>query len=309
MDFFRDNYIVTKGHGKDFSANIDLSNISGVSFHEESKLIAQEINDKKIGKIYLLYSGGIDSEYVLSVFLELKIEIIPVIIKLSPSYNDHDIKYAFEFCKAKKLNPIIIDIDFDDFVKSGKIVDVALAYKNWCYPLMATAYASTKIDGTLLLAVGATTIVLKNKYNGKWFLGLHETNFAWCNWFIENKMYGIPYFINFSPNQFYSWITDPFYMDKILTDTEPEPEYQNVNPWGYEWISRNSLYFKSEMYQKFSKYDLAKRPKFIGYEIIRNSEIIKHENFKIVESLKQVYDGECLIEYQELLSKFLKKPT
>ena len=70
-------------------------------FEPAAKLIAQ-----KYKNLYLLLSGGLDSEFVLSVFLHMGMDIKPVIMNLNTfdgiNYNYFESKYAYEYCKSKK---------------------------------------------------------------------------------------------------------------------------------------------------------------------------------------------------------------
>ena len=95
------------------------------NYFVESCRAAKEVYDLKQGKVYMLYSGGVDSEYALSIFLSLGMDITPVIINLNPNYNDFDIKYATDFCNRKNITPLIVNLDFDQFVKSGKFLEVS----------------------------------------------------------------------------------------------------------------------------------------------------------------------------------------
>ena len=151
MNFLKNNYLRTSGSGTTFCAEIDPPKNKNANFHTTSIDVAEQVYQSRQGKLYLMYSGGIDSEYILNLFLSLGIDIVPVIIRLTPYYNDHDVKYAFDFCESKKLKPIIIDLDFDDFVKSGKIVDIANEFKIGAYQLPSTFSCLDQLDGTVVM--------------------------------------------------------------------------------------------------------------------------------------------------------------
>ena len=114
------NYLRTYGSGSSFSVEIDCPNNKKADYFLECCSVADKIPTNE--KIYLMYSGGVDSEYIANILLHRRIKFIPVIVKLLPNYNDHDIQYALNFCKLNNLVPKIIDIDFDKFISSTKFL-------------------------------------------------------------------------------------------------------------------------------------------------------------------------------------------
>ena len=105
MQISKNNYICTTGTGDTFTVTIDPLPIKFDNYYLESCKAAEEIYNLKQGKLYLMYSGGVDSEYALSVFLSLGMDVTPVIVRMSPYYNEHDFKYASNFCDSKNLKP------------------------------------------------------------------------------------------------------------------------------------------------------------------------------------------------------------
>jgi hypothetical protein len=92
----------------DFSITINPYPFVADSFENNSKRVAREICEKN-EKVYVLYSGGIDSEYVLKVFLEEKLPVIPVLV-VTP-YNKLELEYAVKFCVENKLKPFILKFE------------------------------------------------------------------------------------------------------------------------------------------------------------------------------------------------------
>ena len=88
----KNNYIRQSGSGTTFNIEIDPLPTSFDSYFVESCRAAEEIYNLKQGKLHLMYSGGIDSEFMLSVFLHMKMDFVPVIVQLNPNYNTHTIQ-------------------------------------------------------------------------------------------------------------------------------------------------------------------------------------------------------------------------
>ncbi len=78
------------------------------SFKNNSKRVAKEICETH-KDVYVFYSGGMDSEYVLKVFLDEKLPVTPVLI-VTP-FNMEELSYAVKFCKNKNIKPFIIEYD------------------------------------------------------------------------------------------------------------------------------------------------------------------------------------------------------
>jgi hypothetical protein len=92
------------------------------SFKEEciraAKLIFLEAQSKN-KKIVIALSGGLDSEVVARSFLEANVPFEAAILKYLPDLNDHDIQFAFHFCKLNNIKVNQIDIDVFQFYKSS----------------------------------------------------------------------------------------------------------------------------------------------------------------------------------------------
>jgi hypothetical protein len=291
MDLIKNNYLRACGHGNQFTVEIDSPKINNRNFHSISRSLAEEIYENKKGKIYVLYSGGLDSEYVLNTFLVLGIDVIPVIIKLNPNYNDHDVKYAFDFCESKKLNPLIIDIDFDHFVKSGKIVDLATEFKIGAYQLPTTFSILENLDGTIVMGSHGPPHLFYNKEKNKWFVDEYEPIHTVLDFFKSKNIHGCPFFLVYTAEQYLSFLLDP--NTKKLVDNQFPGKLGN-----------NST--KYLVYNNGSGFNLTNRQKYTGYENIESSEIFNHENLKFFTETGKQWWGIYAIEYHDLINKLTK---
>lgn len=61
--------------------------------------------------LYLLYSGGLDSEIILKEAIEANIKITPITIRFKDQLNQHDLAYVEAF--AQKFNQDILYLDID----------------------------------------------------------------------------------------------------------------------------------------------------------------------------------------------------
>lgn len=284
----RNNYLRHSGSGETFACEFDrLPHIHG-NYYQESVLAAEEIDALKTGDLHILYSGGIDSEFALAVFLELGIKIKPVVIRLNPHYNDHDIEYALEFCRSRGVTPTIIDIDFDWFVSSGKILEIATEARSSVYHRSATAWAAAQLDGTVICGDGEPYIRLN--LDKSWKIEIDEHDYVVYNYMKLKGIPGTVHFNRYRAEQYAAWITDPR-MSALADNRLPGK------------LGSNSS--KHIMYNRHSPFKLVERAKYTGYEKIEQCEIFNHPN--IVELVKQgkQYQGLAAFDYHEFIKNYV----
>lgn len=275
------NYMRSYGSGDSFRVEIDpTTNIK--DFHQASLGVAEELYLKH-KKIYVMYSGGVDSEYILNVFLSLGIDVTPVIINLKPHYNEHDTKYAFDFCESKKLKPLVIDLDFDDFVQSGKIISIAENSQCGAYQLPSTFYAASQLDGAVVM--GSHGPPYLTKHNGEWFVNEYEQLHSVLKHFKFDGLEGCPFFLVHTPEQYYSFLNHPLMLDVASN------KYKG---------RLGSTFIKGEIYNDFSGFGMEKRPKFTGFENIEKSSISQHENIKWFLNIGKQWCGHYSQKYSDV---------
>ena len=281
----KDNYIRPSGAGSTWACEFDLFPKQFGNLFEESCLAAEEIYSLKQGRVHIMYGGGIDGEYTLSVFRHLGMKVTPVIVQLS-KYNTHDTDYAFKFCQTHNIDPIIIDIDFDKFVKSGMLLNYAKQYRSEIYHRSAIMYAISKLTGTVIMGDNEPYIC-KNEL-GSWNYQINEHDYAIVNYFKENSIVGTPHFGCWTSGINAAFLTDPVMVELA----------NNLHPG-----KLGSFSSKHKIYNNCSNFNLEVRPKYTGYELIEQSEIFKHESFKELAEFGKTCNG-C---YEEDYFKFIDR--
>lgn len=96
------------------------------SFGEECLIAAREFVDAYQGEqIFVLYSGGHDSEAVLETLRLAKIPARPIIFVDKNGINQAELKYASEYLKNTDYSPIIEIFDFKDWIESQEAYELA----------------------------------------------------------------------------------------------------------------------------------------------------------------------------------------
>ena len=287
MQLVKDNYYWPSGAGAEFTVNVSPLPRVFDNFFKESILAAEEIQSQRVGKLHLMYSGGVDSENVLNVFLHLGIPIVPVIIKMTQGYNDYDIQYAFDFCQKHQLLPLVVDVDFDHFVQSGKMLEVAKICKTSIYHRALTAYVAGQLDGTVICGDGEPYIKLI-KETKTWNVHMDEHEFAVYNYFVNKGIHGTTHFNSYRPEMMSAMFTDPLMQD-LANNRCPGKEGSNSS--------------KCIMYNRHSGFNMTIRPKYTGYEKIEKSEIFKNAAFDELAEAGKPWTGIYSVDYH----KFLKE--
>lgn len=112
-NWFQTNLNDRKNGLCEFKIEIKPYQFTTTNFIENSKRLAYKLVDK-YDNLYISYSGGLDSEFVLKTFVDNKLPITPVL--LSTSFNQIELKYALEFCTQLNITPEIISFNDNNFI-------------------------------------------------------------------------------------------------------------------------------------------------------------------------------------------------
>lgn len=288
MQCLKDDYIKFKNNGPNWHLTFGLPTRTVKSYFEETCKVAEFLWANKQGQIHLLYSGGLDSEYALNVFMHLGMSVRPVIVQLNPGYNYHETKWAYEFCESRNLDPVIIDIDFDRFVRSGMIYDYAVKMESCLYHYSALAYAIDQLDDTIVLGEGEPYICYMPETNS-WNVELYEYDYCIMKHMRNTQRHGIADFLSYSIEMHLAFLNDQ-QISQLAHNQCPGKLGSNTS--------------KVMVYNRHNNFNLVPRWKHHGYEVIEQSEIFSHEQFGRFEQLKAQYDGLYSVDYHKHLEQF-----
>lgn len=284
IDYTYRNFYRFVGNGESFRVESDPASRYPDSYYQEFCRAVRHVVSLNRDKIYLMYSGGLDSEYALSVFMSLGIDITPVIVRLQPGYNDFDTDYAIKFCRNNGLTPEIIDVDFDDFVLSGKFLDVAVEAMCGLYQIPITMYAAAMLPGTVIVG-SADPHCVKNIETGKWFYNDTEHVRAWTTWYDRKNIIGTPLIMGYTPEMVLAYLLDPMIV-KVVNNQVP-------GKLG-TYSSKISVFNR--------RFNLEPRPKFTGYEVIERSPIFQTKKFREIVQVTKPWQGEYAVPYTEMIT-------
>lgn len=296
MELTKDNYLYGHGHGDTWTVNIDPPTKKVKTYFEETLDAVEYVYANKTGKFQVLYSGGLDSQYVCEVLLRLKMDFEPVIINLKNNagelLNWHDIKYAYEFCKSKNITPITYDLNFEKFVDSGKHLEIGISVTCAGTAMPTTMHVASQLDGFSLLGNDPPYMRFEN---GAWYLEELEYIHGLLRFYKKYNINGCPFLLSYTPEMMLSFLLDPRIQD-LANGKYPGRKGTNSSK---SYVFNNSSGFDMPVYDFVSK----ERIKFHGFEEIYKNEIMKHPNMQLYQELKTQWLGEYLENYHDVVKR------
>lgn len=279
------DYYTTIGTGPEWKVQLQPCSKKIIEdYHKELRNAARIIYDSVSSPITLLYSGGLDSEFMLQIFLKEKIPFKTAIISYG-DYNAHDTEYAFDFCESHGIIPIMVDIDIDDFIKSGRIYDIANSVNCCAYQMPSIMAGLEKLDGTVIMANGEP--YLKNIDN-IWKYEETERVNSYMHWYRQNSIDGTPDFLRYTPEATLAFLREPRVQELIL----------NKHPGKLSTrTSKHMIYSKNYLFRP--------RPKFTGWEKIEKQDYFR-EVYDMFSELRKKHNGVFTLDSHQLIQILAK---
>jgi len=300
MQLTYNNYLRGTGSGDTWHVNIQPPQGPVKSYFEETLTTMEYVYSNKTGKIQLLYSGGLDSEFVARVLMHLKMDFEVVIIRLTRPDNDidfnaHDTKYAFEFCEKYNIKPIVYDIDFIKFVDSGKHREIAESVECCAIALPTTLHVAQQMDGFTLMG-NDPPYIRYEKDKDAWYLEELQYIHSLIRYYEKYNMQGCPFLLSYRPEQMLSFLLDPAIQE---LGNNLLPGKMGSNSTKSHVFNRGSG-FNMDVYNFTTKHRL----KYTGYEEIYRSEIMSHPNLAIFkDEFKSKWNGEYLEYFPDAVKR------
>lgn len=229
------------------------------TFYEECLATAELIRSKTDLPIFILFSGGVDSEVVLRSFVEAKITVTAAIMRFNNDLNIHDISYAVIACESLNVPYRFFDLNILDFWQNGA---GPYAAKTRCFSpqLIATMWLMDQIPGYLVMGSGECLLV---RQSAGWDLWEKERIASWYRHLMIRKRNGCPAFFQYTPEIMLSYLQDPL-VQRLVKNEFPEI------------VTTEGL--KLEIYQQH--FNLISRKKFTGFEKLQAEDAILRTQLK-----------------------------
>jgi hypothetical protein len=217
VELIKDNYLRGSGSGKSWHVDIDPPKRKVKSYFEETLITSEYMYANKTGKLLLLLSGGLDSEYVFRIFRHLKFDFTPVIIRLigkhcSTDYNVNDTAQGFKLCKTYNIEPIIINFNFDEFFDSGEIFELMHTWRCRGIGVVTILKVSESLDGFTVMGNDPPYLRF-NEQIKEWQLEEEELIHTLLRFYQGKNLNGCPFFLSYTPEMMLSFLLDPHIVD------------------------------------------------------------------------------------------------
>lgn len=285
MKLLHNDYMRSSGNGPTWSVEINPPNRSVLNYWEEVKISCSLIYEQRTSPLQLCYSGGLDSEFVLATLLDMGIPVEVFI--MNTQYNYHETKYAFKFCESKNITPVVVDLNYDQFVESGQLLEIAEKMKCAQWQIPANMWLVQQLTGTVIIGNDPPHLKL-NQQDNLWYLDEEEVIHSQFNFWKQNNIEGTPFLLSYTPESMLSFLLDPD-IEKLANHGFPGK------------LGTNST--KVRVFNRHSGYNLEQRVKQHGYEIAEQSQIFKHPDIQTVISWKDKWKGTSDHQYHDAVAK------
>lgn len=241
--------------------------------------------------IYLLLSGGLDSEVAARAFIDAGVSFTAVVMKYKSSPSDraanfHESQYADIFCKKYNIEKIELILDVKKFYNSDEVFEIAEIAQVRDGQLACTMWAARQLKGYVVLGQGEPYLY---RQFGQWWFREKELIVSWHKFWMFAGITGTAGFHQYTPDQILAYITDP-----IITDLVSNNQPATVEPMNNAGV-KHLLY-----YSHYSDSDFLTRKKYTGFEEIADQDNIIREKLKAKYSSNY---AEHTVEYHSMVKK------
>ena len=142
---YKQHHIINKEHYIDYKLTI----AGDIPYNSFEDIILSNFEGNQL-PINLLYSGGIDSEFVLVMLKKLKIKFSVITMKLvydNLILNTQDVYYSEKFCRHNGIKQKFIDLDLKKFYESGDYKNYITTYSIKSAYLASQFWLLSQLDG------------------------------------------------------------------------------------------------------------------------------------------------------------------
>lgn len=226
-----------------------------IGLREASIRAAQAVRAATDKKIVVLYSGGMDSEWILESFVLAKIPVTPLVIVYDDDLNGHDVGWARRYIERRGLTPIYEQLNLRDWYGSKAQLEIAELSQTTELAYTTQFQAMARLnDGNRFFITGYDEPGMAADDSGaerRWNLFYNERHYSVVKLFQRLGIPGIANWGRFSSELFAAYVCQPQWMLMAANMFQPQV-----------W---NSEMMKVPMFQSWFPF-MEARPKYTGFE-------------------------------------------
>jgi len=265
------------------------------SLAQECRVAAKLIANNSLGLLPNIgFSGGVDSEVVVRIFMEEQIPFKITILKFANDLNLHDISFAIAYCERQGLEYELVYLDIEAFLDSNELLAIADRTKCISPQICTLIWLLEYMDELPVFGFGgfgmAKTIPgdyipgVSEYPSTEWTVIENERQLAPYRHCIQTGKAAIPGFYRYTPALFRATLDNQMIRDlvankipgKLCTTTSKCKILQNWFP------------------------DIQMRPKFNGFERVSEQEQRVRKGF--IDRLPGYNRESQKIEYYKLMN-------
>lgn len=263
------------------------------SWREANGLACISIRNNFNKPLWVLFSGGTDSEICIRSFRAAKIPIKIATLKFKNNKNQHDLIYVERLRKQLDLDVVYFELDIEDFFESSTLYGIVDPIQCVSPALACTLWLADQLDGVPIISQAEPYLkkeIPKDYIPGvssyvpsAWHLVESERLCSLYKHFIFQNRPAVPGFFQYLPEQFYTYLKyNPILQELIQNKITGKLGTRT---------SKNSM-----AYQFYP--EIEPREKFTGHECLQAAHDKKRAELaqRFPHSDKNFY-----IEYNELL--------
>lgn len=259
----------------DFNIEINPYEFESKGFYYDCVDAANDIANR-YDNLYVSYSGGLDSEFVLNTFIESKIPITPVLVKTS--FNKEEYEYALKYCKSRNIKYDVLEFTSSDLIRKlhKKVHKRNLHALLGGLPILVDDYVKTN-NGYLLTGYGdpfdirdGTLHQMEHYPNSPISQTLH----------ISEWDYYLEQYDSDNPNAFFTYNISVFY--SMISEVDYNIPFQQAKAKLYGLEDRQKMFFSHEFEKVAANLNDLFKPNITFCEIDKDIMIDLLEKHKIV---------------------------
>lgn len=203
---------------------------------------ARQIRDDTDLDLWLLFSGGIDSEVALQSFLFAGIRVTAAITCFRGDLNRQDVRHAVKFCETHQIAYRLLHLDIERFIESGEALEFADRAKCVSPQLLHTMWAMDQVDGYPILGSGECYLVKRSAQRdgampgadaNVWEMFEKERIASWYRHLLVRGRPGCAGFFQYNPENMLAFLVDPMVMNLCNNRLPDETTTMKIKPLIY----------------------------------------------------------------------------
>ena len=273
---------------------IDHTSVSRdpLPFKDECIFTARLLREKTDKTIYLMYSGGIDSEIMLRSFILADIPNWKVFVMNYNNLNEYDLKYSKKFLSENHIEFYEHFFDLEVYWQSEVINDMK---KYGCsspqFPVYSKGleFIASDLNGFPVIGGGDRYFV---KEDDGIFGYEREKGSSLYRSLIINNIHGCIRFFQYTPEQIASWLTSPIFGNVVLNNPDMHVNEFGSSPFKHNFYATN---FNDESFL------LVPRRKKTGFEYLKERDIQLRQEIK--QFSDTVGDQSYRLKYEDICTQ------